>query len=118
MLDATLQAQLKGYLQRLTQPVELVASLDDRPASAEMRELLEEIAGLSELVSLRVDGSDDRRPSFNISRAGAGMGVRFARSAMLIREGIVEAVFVEEKRGEVTGSGAPAILLALQALAA
>ena len=49
---------------------------------------------------------------------GSGMGVRFARSAMLIREGIVEAVFVEEKRGEVTGSGAPAILLALQALAA
>ena len=49
---------------------------------------------------------------------GSGMGVRYARSAMLIREGIVEAVFVEEKRGEVTGSGAPAILLALQALAA
>ncbi|SHM61317.1 alkyl hydroperoxide reductase subunit F [Rhizobacter sp. OV335] len=82
MLDATLQAQLKGYLQRLTQPVELVASLDDRPASAEMRELLQEIAGLSELVSLRVDGTDERRPSFNISRAGAGMGVRFAAIPM------------------------------------
>lgn len=82
MLDATLQAQLKGYLQRLTQPVELVASLDDRPASAEMRELLEEIAGLSELVSLRLDGTDARRPSFNISRAGAGMGVRFAAIPM------------------------------------
>jgi NADH-dependent peroxiredoxin subunit F len=82
MLDATLQAQLKGYLQRLTQPVELVASLDDRPASAEMRELLEEIAGLSELVSLRLDGNDERRPSFSISRAGAGMGVRFAAIPM------------------------------------
>jgi alkyl hydroperoxide reductase subunit F len=82
MLDATLQAQLKGYLQRLTQPVELVASLDDRPASGEMRELLEEIAGLSELVSLRLDGTDTRRPSFNISRAGAGMGVRFAAIPM------------------------------------
>lgn len=82
MLDATLQAQLKGYLQRLTQPVELVASLDDRPASREMRELLEEIAGLSELVSLRLDGTDTRRPSFNISRAGAGMGVRFAAIPM------------------------------------
>ena len=82
MLDATLQAQLKGYLQRLTQPVELVASLDDRPASAEMRELLQEIAGLSELVSVRFDGSDARRPSFNVSRAGAGMGVRFAAIPM------------------------------------
>jgi len=82
MLDATLQAQLKGYMQRLTQPVELVASLDDRPASAEMRELLQEIAGLSELVSVRFDGSDARRPSFNVSRAGAGMGVRFAAIPM------------------------------------
>jgi alkyl hydroperoxide reductase subunit F len=82
MLDANLQAQLKGYLQRLTQPVELVASLDDRPASAEMRELLEEIVGLSDKVSLRLDGNDDRRPSFNISRAGAKMGVRFAAIPM------------------------------------
>jgi alkyl hydroperoxide reductase subunit F len=82
MLDANLQAQLKGYLQRLTQPVELVASLDERPASAEMRELLEEIAALSELVSLRLDGTDSRRPSFSISRVGADMGVRFAAIPM------------------------------------
>jgi len=82
MLDASLQAQLKGYLQRVTQPVELVASLDDRPASAEMRELLQEIVALSDKVSLRLDGNDARRPSFNISRAGAGMGVRFAAIPM------------------------------------
>ena len=82
MLDANLQAQLKGYLQRLTQPVELVASLDDRPASAEMRELLEEIAALNDKVSLRLDGNDARRPSFNISRAGADMGLRFAAIPM------------------------------------
>jgi alkyl hydroperoxide reductase subunit F len=82
MLDANLQAQLKGYLQRLTQPVELVASLDERPASAEMRELLEEIVALSDKVSLRLDGNDARRPSFNISRAGADMGLRFAAIPM------------------------------------
>jgi len=29
MLDAGLKAQLKGYLENVTQPVELVASLDD-----------------------------------------------------------------------------------------
>ena len=61
MLDASLTAQLKGYLQRVTQPVELVASLDDRPASAEMRELLEEIVALSDQVSLRLDGTEDRK---------------------------------------------------------
>ena len=29
MLDSTIQAQLKAYLERLQQPIELVASLDD-----------------------------------------------------------------------------------------
>jgi alkyl hydroperoxide reductase subunit F len=82
MLDAHLQAQLKAYLQRVTQPVELVASLDDRPASAEMRELLDEVAGLSDLVSVRFDGNDARKPSFQISRVGADMGVRFAAIPM------------------------------------
>ena len=49
--------------------------------------------------------------------SGSGMGVRYARSALLLRDGVVEAVFVEDKPG-VTGSGAPAILLALQAVPA
>ena len=82
MLDDTLKAQLAAYLQRVTQPVELVASLDDREASAEMRELLSEIAGLSPLITARFDGQDARRPSFSISRAGADMGVRFAAIPM------------------------------------
>ena len=82
MLDANLKTQLRAYLERLTQPVEMVASLDERPASQEMRTLLEEIAELSPLVSARFDGTDARRPSFQISRAGADMGVRFAAVPM------------------------------------
>ncbi|MBG6078370.1 alkyl hydroperoxide reductase subunit F [Rubrivivax gelatinosus] len=82
MLDANLKNQLKAYLERLQQPIELVASLDDRPASAEMRALLEDIAPLSALISVRYDGADTRRPSFSISRAGADMGVRFAAIPM------------------------------------
>lgn len=82
MLDDTLKAQLAAYLQRVTQPVELVASLDDREASAEMRELLGEIAELSPLISARFDGQDARRPSFSISRTGSDMGVRFAAIPM------------------------------------
>ncbi len=39
MLDDNLKTQLASYLQRLQQPVELIASLDERDASAEMREL-------------------------------------------------------------------------------
>jgi alkyl hydroperoxide reductase subunit F len=82
MLDDSLKTQLAAYLQRLQQPVELIATLDDREGSAEMRELLEEIAALSPLVSLRLDGSDARRPSFQITRAGGDMGVRFAAIPM------------------------------------
>ncbi|MFD1944476.1 peroxiredoxin [Paradevosia shaoguanensis] len=47
--------------------------------------------------------------------AGAGMGTRFTRSAMLITNGIADAVFVEDAPG-VTATGAPAILMALEAL--
>jgi alkyl hydroperoxide reductase subunit F len=78
MLDDTLKTQLAGYLQRLTQPVEIVASLDDRPESADMRTLLDEIAALSALVSVRHDGDDARSPSFSIGRAGDPPAIRFA----------------------------------------
>ncbi len=82
MLDSSIQAQLKAYLERLQQPIELVASLDDSAGAAEMRELLNDIAPLSDKVSVRFDGTDERRPSFQITRAGADMGVRFAAVPM------------------------------------
>jgi len=78
MLDTTLKAQLKAYLERITLPVELIASLDDRPASAQMRELLEEIATLNDKVSVRLDGDHARRPSFAVKRVGSQSELRFA----------------------------------------
>jgi alkyl hydroperoxide reductase subunit F len=82
MLDANLKSQLKTYLEHIKQPVELVASLDDRPASTEMRELLDDIVTLSDKVRLRLDGQDARRPSFAIRRVGTEMGVHFAAIPM------------------------------------
>jgi len=82
MLDANLKQQLAGYLARLTRPVELVASLDEREASAEMRALLKDIATLSDKVRVDFDGVDERRPSFQITAVGADMGVRFAAVPM------------------------------------
>ena len=41
------------------------------------------------------------------------LGRRFARFAMILRDGVVQQVFVQDVKG-VTVSGAPAILLALQ----
>jgi alkyl hydroperoxide reductase subunit F len=43
MLDANLKAQLKSYLERVTQPIEIVASLDDGAKSREMHDLLKKL---------------------------------------------------------------------------
>ncbi len=78
MLDPQLKTQLQGYLERLRQPIELVASLDARDASRELAELLDEIATLSDKITVRHDGDDARRPSFAIRRSGSDVAVRFA----------------------------------------
>jgi NADH-dependent peroxiredoxin subunit F len=78
MLDATLRQQLQTYLERLTRPVELVASLDDSDASLEMRDLLRDIATLSPLLSLNEGGTDDRKPAFSVGTPGHDIKIRFA----------------------------------------
>ena len=83
MLDDSIKTQLQAYFERITQPIELIASLDDRPASAEMRDLLGEIAAIAPAkITARFDGQDARRPSFQITRAGADMGMGFAAIPM------------------------------------
>ncbi|MCR5882713.1 alkyl hydroperoxide reductase subunit F [Rhizobacter sp. J219] len=78
MLDANLTAQLKAYLERVREPFEMVASLDDSQNARDMRELLEEITQLSPQITLRTDGQDARRPLFALNRVGANMSLRFA----------------------------------------
>lgn len=79
MLDANMKAQLAAYLERMTQPVEIVASLDDTPASADMRALLKDIADASPKVSVsETRGGPHRTPSFQIVKPGTGQGPRFA----------------------------------------
>lgn len=78
MLDDSLKGQLRSYLERMTAPVELVATLDSAPLSQEMRGLLEDIVAQSDKISLRLDGSATRIPSFEIRPQGAAHGVCFA----------------------------------------
>ena len=78
MLDATLKGQLKAYLEKVTQPFEIVASLDDSDKSRELSALLHDIVGLTDKITLREDGSDSRTPSFALNRPGADIGLRFA----------------------------------------
>jgi len=78
MLDATLKKQLQAYLEKVVQPIELVASLDDSPKAREMEELLREVAALSDKITVRTDGDNARKPSFAINRVGTDVGVHFA----------------------------------------
>ncbi|MFY9477981.1 MAG: alkyl hydroperoxide reductase subunit F [Aquabacterium sp.] len=79
MLDDTLKAQLGAYLERVTQPFEIVASLSDSESSRDTLELLQTIVGLrSDKITLRTDGQDARKPSFTLQRTGTDTQLRFA----------------------------------------
>ncbi|MFZ4288582.1 alkyl hydroperoxide reductase subunit F [Variovorax sp. HJSM1_2] len=79
MLDANTKAQLKSYLERINQPLEIVASVNDSKASGEVLELLNDVAETSSLVTV-IESRDDshRKPSFSINRPGESHGPRFA----------------------------------------
>ncbi|MCL1621341.1 alkyl hydroperoxide reductase subunit F [Ralstonia pseudosolanacearum] len=79
MLDADVKAQLKAYLERLVQPIELVASIDDSEGSRDMMDLLRDVAAQSGMIALTEQRDDaERKPSFLIRRTGTDVGVRFA----------------------------------------
>ena len=79
MLDAATKAQLKSYLDRATQPIEIVASLDDSKGSVELQSLLKDVAESSPLIRLTESRDDThRKPSFSINRPSENHGPRFA----------------------------------------
>jgi alkyl hydroperoxide reductase subunit F len=79
MLDLDMKTQLTAYLQRVTQPFEMVASLNDSDTSREMLDLLQTIQSLrSDKITLKTDGTDARKPSFTVQRVGAPSNLRFA----------------------------------------
>jgi NADH-dependent peroxiredoxin subunit F len=79
MLDSSLKAQLKEHLQRISRPVELVASIDDGDRSREMLELLHDIQSVCDRISIDVRRHDsERKPSFALRRPGFEPQVRFA----------------------------------------
>jgi alkyl hydroperoxide reductase subunit F len=79
MLEANLKTQLKAYLEKVSRPIEIVASLDDSPKSVELQGLLHEIATLSDRIAV-IEKRDDahRKPSFSIGEPGKPTGIRFA----------------------------------------
>jgi peroxiredoxin len=75
-----------------------------------------EASGALGKIDFIADGNAELAEALGLAedKSSSGMGKRFTRSAMLIRNGIVDAVFVEDAPG-VNASGAPAILMALEA---
>ena len=78
MLDANLKTQLAAYLEKIVQPIEIVASLDGSDKSRELQELLQEIVVLTDKITL-IERTDDneRKPSFVIKRPDGHAGIQF-----------------------------------------
>nr|WP_301340733.1 alkyl hydroperoxide reductase subunit F [Azospirillum brasilense] len=77
-MDSNVKGQLKAYFDKITQPIELAASLDDGAKSQDMQALLQDIASLSDKITFVRTDDDARKPSFAIKRTGTDIGVRFA----------------------------------------
>ncbi len=78
MLDQEMAAQLQQYMGMLRRPLTITATLGQDEPSANMRRLLEQIAGMSDKITLRLDGNSARTPSFSLSRPDAQQHLEFA----------------------------------------
>ncbi|MDF2177239.1 alkyl hydroperoxide reductase subunit F [Aliiglaciecola sp. CAU 1673] len=79
MLDTKLKNELKAYLANLKRPVELQVNADDGDKSKQLLALANEIAELSELVSVKQQSSaDSRTPCMRVTSAETGTAITFA----------------------------------------
>lgn len=78
MLDSTIKNQLKAYLEKLQRPIELIASIDDSAKSQDVLGLLDDIASLSDNVSVNSNGAAAYKPSFSVGTRGEAGRIHFA----------------------------------------
>ncbi len=79
MLDTNLKTQLKGYLERLVRPVEIIAYAGDDAKSLELLQLLEQIREQSDKITVkRGDVEGARIPSFALTSPGENIHLIFA----------------------------------------
>ena len=77
MLNADLKQQLQQLLELMEGDVEFVASLGSDDKSKELKELLDEIAGMSARITV-TEKDLKRTPSFSVNRPGEETGITFA----------------------------------------
>ena len=78
MLDTNIKSQLKVYFEKIVSPIVLTASLDGSEKSAEMLELLNEVAEQSDKITVKTDGKADHVPSFTVSKVDDAARITFA----------------------------------------
>lgn len=78
MLDNNIKNQLKAYFEKIAEPIVLHASLDSSDASAQMLELLHDVAEQSAKITVKTDGQASNRPSFTVGTANQPARVSFA----------------------------------------
>ena len=78
MLDSNLKAQLKSYFERIVSPIVLTASVDGNASSAQMLELLNEVAEQSDKLTVVTTGTAKNIPSFTVSKAGEDARITFS----------------------------------------
>ena len=78
MLDSNLKAQLKVYFEKIVSPIVLTASVDGNASSAQMLELLNEVAEQSDKLTVVTTGTAKNIPSFTVSKAGEDARITFS----------------------------------------
>ena len=78
MLDANIKAQLKAYCEKIESPIVLEATLDDSTHSAQMLELLNEVAEQSSKIAVKTSGSSKNTPSFTVAKVGEVARIAFS----------------------------------------
>ncbi len=78
MLDSNIKTQLKAYFEKIVSPILLTASLDESENSAQMLELLNEVAEQSGKINVLSNGTSSRTPSFTVGKADEVARITFS----------------------------------------
>ena len=79
MLDDALKGQLRAYLEKVVRPIEIRAFVNGSAKSREMLNLLNDIAGLTDKITVEtVEDTSSRAPSFALTSPGHAINLAFA----------------------------------------
>ncbi|QWE31219.1 alkyl hydroperoxide reductase subunit F [Polynucleobacter sp. Adler-ghost] len=78
MLDTNIKTQLKAYFEKIESPIVLEATLDDSTQSAQMLELLNEVAEQSTKITVKTSGGSKNIPSFTVGKVDEVARIAFS----------------------------------------